>query len=125
MKQSLRLARIEQECARIRRPPKLRSNSRPVLRPVNSCPSDEYIKDVSVVEERFDWLKRGQSEEVFCSVCVIRMDGAPPSLTRYSRTESRWQLLSPRGRSVVPSIESHSFSSLHAWALAVHNSTAS
>ena len=54
-----------------------------------------------------------------CSACVNRIERAPAHLSRSGRMEVRWRLGSPRGSSLVPKIELHSFSSMHAWASAV------
>lgn len=56
--------------------------------------------------------------EVYCSICVGRIERAPVHLTR--KTEVRWELPSPKGRSLIHKVELHAYSTIHAWSAAVH-----
>ena len=124
MRKKMRLSRIEDECARIRRPPRVTSSVRPVLRAINSCPVTNPVlicKDICEIQDRFGWLCREkETGHVYCSICISRVDRAPLNLSKTTRTEVKWQVSSPRGRSLVPKVELHAFSSLHAWSSAVH-----
>ncbi len=122
-RKKLRLARIEDECARVRRPPRIRSNLRPVLRAINSCPPIPGVgspKATRSVQERFTWLKTdSETKEVFCSVCVASIEKAPPHI-QCRKPDTRWSLPSPRGRALGPKIELHAFSSLHTWSTSTY-----
>lgn len=124
MRRKLRLSRIEEECARVRRPVKSRSSLRPVLRLINSCPPTTTAipaKEPDALHERFRWLKTDRdTNEVFCSLCIERTEAAPKNL-KTRGTEVRWELTSPKGQTLAPKIELHACSSFHAWSSAVHS----
>lgn len=120
LRKKLRLSRIEDECSRLRRPARIKSSLRPVLRMINSCPPcpGASPKDVKTIQERFDWLEKDNDRnEVFCTVCVERVKEAPHIL-QCRKVDIRWELLSPRGRTITPKIELHAFSNLHTWSVA-------